>query len=109
MIIWVMGVVLFVLWTILVLAAGTYNGRITLEKELKEGRNFDPDSPRGPIGPVGATGAMGAPGKDGEPGPPGPPFDLLNYRFIEGLTFDEWKNMVEERLGRAERRSGMSV
>lgn len=65
----------------------------------------------GPPGVDGKDGEQGERGLTGPPGPPGPPGDLTNH-ILEGaggMTFEEWVSNVNSRIGRLERRSGMSV
>ncbi len=107
---WILWVVIAVFWTALVLIAGYASGRIEGEKKASE-NVYNAYGEPGPPGPVGATGAMGAPGADGVPGKDGKTpdaNDLIVDPNLE-LTLAEWKNSVDTRLTRVERKAGMSV
>lgn len=107
----VMWIVLWLLWTVIMLIAGYYSGYENHKKEARfdhEANQYGGQGLTGPPGPVGVSG------KDGEPGPPGPPGktpdadDLIVDKSLD-LTLVEWKNSVEARLKRVEKKSGMSV
>ncbi len=108
---WILWVIIIVLWTILVATAFFLAGQAMGRDEAKK---FDgslpgtsPDFIEGPQGPTGLPGCDGEPGPPGPRGPKGP--GIKDEVFHDGMTVEQWRNSVDSRLTRVERKAGMSV
>jgi len=104
---YILWIVIAILWTVVVLAAGYVGGRQAKIDVIKAGitQNFA----TGPPGPMGDPGTDGLDGQPGPPGPPGPPADVLGTELPNSMSLGEWIAAADARFTRVERRAGMSV